>query len=837
MFKKIVTLVIVVLVISPFFAPNNKTADTGTNSIPMNSVIVSELDNERATIMSNSFPDGGMEMWSDAHTPEYLSTSRTTEKDGWWEYSEVFEGSMAFGMHARAIDNLHYSEIYMTNQSQLYWDNPTNLTIDVEWYLDSIGNPVDQDYFRLQIRMDYRYLYYYIGCENTIAYNTSSYGYFMVDGSVQSWNHLHRNLTADYYDVFGEYPTQYRTMYWYIRSYTNEYTRIFLDDLWLVNGTTIKAGGSISHGNFEGGGSWTWVSGSGPGDIVQCSDAQEGNWSMNMTALTYMDDAYASAYYQPAKTLTVDNQGNLTFSWKLDDYVNPTTSTYVRMIVNMKNATYSFNFYYYFFIGGSGQAPMLVTGNDRNFYVSDFNVTGTWNQFDRNLWQDFSSGFTTENLWINQVTFQVRNMANNARLSFLVDDIVFTTSILSDMDYEHQNEVGENIQCWSAPPGNDKLTVTNFSASGNKAMNLTISDSSQLGTDQKVGAITIDETTELIFDFNMYIDTFNASSDDFALIQLEFNENLLIYVLTNGSSEWQSNYEGDELGVILLQDTVVTGEWLNFQRDIVHDYESAFGSIPDDMLWYLGIQAEVDASSRLSIIFDDMYIYYDTAPEITNIEQSPPTDVEAGELVTIDVDVTDASQVTCTFSYRVDSSIWTNVSMIEGMEGSFSTHFDAPWGEVEYFITAEDAFGKTDVAMDGSEYFTFTPSDTVDPEIYLLPANETTVSDIVSIEFDVTDSGSGFAWSQLFIAGAEITNTTVNEAGISWDTTVISNGDYNITVVAQDNAGNTASVTHFVTVQNTEGGTPDIPPALIIVVVIAVLGIVFVIYIFMRKKR
>ena len=140
----------------------------------------------------------------------------------------------------------------MTNQSQVYWDNPTNLTLDVEWYLDSIGNPVNQDYFRLQVRMDYRYMYYYLGCESTGVYNSTSNRYFMIDEPTQTWNHLHRNLTADYFNAFGELPTQYRTMYWYIRSYNTEYTRIFLDDLWIVNGTTIKAGGSVSHGNFEG---------------------------------------------------------------------------------------------------------------------------------------------------------------------------------------------------------------------------------------------------------------------------------------------------------------------------------------------------------------------------------------------------------------------------------------------------------------------------------------------------------------------------------------------------------------------------------------------------------
>ncbi len=837
MLKKSLTLILVAFMISPLFLTTYDSTITNLQGTSTESPTLAETDLGRVTYRANAFANGAFETWTNPHEPDELYTIRTLENRGWWEYTNVFEGVMAFGMNVRAMDENHYSEMYMTNQSQVYWDNPTNLTLDVEWYLDSIGNPVNQDYFRLQVRMDYRTMYYYLGCETTNVYNSTSNRYFMLDGATDTWNHLHRNLTADYFESFGELPSQYETMYWYIRSYTNEYTRIFLDDLWLVNGTTIKAGGSVSHGNFEGGGSWTWGSGSGPGDIAQCSDAHEGDWSMNMTALTFWDDAYAIAYYDARKTLTPDNQGNLTFWWKLDNYTNPSTSTYARIIINLENATTSFNFYYYLFVGGSGQSPFLAMGNDRKFNDVNFNVTGTWNQFNRNIWQDFSSYFTTENLWIDQIQFQVRNSANDARLSLLVDDVTFNTSILSDMDYEYQNAVGDNIQGWDAPPGNDELTVTNFTSSGNKAMNLTLTDGNEWGTDQKVGSLVVDDTTELIFDFNMYIDTFNESSDDFVYIQFDFDDSYLIYVLANASSAFESNIdEEDGQYFIVLQDTFTTGEWMNFQLDIVHDYESVHGSLPDDILTYLEMQGEVDVSSSLSIIFDDMYIYYDTAPEITAVGQNPATVTEANDLVVISAEVIDASALTVTLSYRVDGGSWVNLTMDETTPSNYTVDINAPWGETMYFITAVDAFGKTDTAMDGGNYFTFATEDTTDPVIVLEPANGSTVSDITYVSVQVSDVGSGVSGFEIFIDGVSLTNITDDNIAVSWDTTVIPNGEYNITVVAEDNAGNSATITHLVTVENL--GVPvDMTGILLIIGIVAIAGIILVIYIFVIKKK
>ena len=219
MFRKVITLVFVFVMVSPVFIMSTGVTNVETYS-PNSEMIVTETDLGRVTIQSNLFPNNQLEEWTDTHIPTDLLSTRSTLMDSWYEHSIVYEGSSSFGMQAQAMDPIHYSETYLTNQSQVYWHGATNLTLDVEWYMNNIGNPINTDYFRVEFHIDSRYVYYYLGCETT-AVNSSSYAYFNIDGPLQIWNHLSRNISSDYFEVFGVAPDYYQTMYWRLRSYTN----------------------------------------------------------------------------------------------------------------------------------------------------------------------------------------------------------------------------------------------------------------------------------------------------------------------------------------------------------------------------------------------------------------------------------------------------------------------------------------------------------------------------------------------------------------------------------------------------------------------------------------
>lgn len=712
--KKTPPIFLLFLMISPLLLSLGAVSQAATlnTTIASPNAALAETDLGRVQWSTDLFPNPGMESWTNPYNPENVYTTRTTEEASWYETTIVNEGTRSFGMQARAIDPTHYSDVRLTQQAWIYWNNPLNTTLDFDWYLDEIGNPANQDYYMMNVRISNRNMYYYIGSTRTGVVN-GSYGYIFIDGPTKSWNHLHLNLTSDYIELFSNEPNEFQTIDWFVRSYTDTYTRIYMDDVRLINGTTVKIGGSTLNGNFESTGGWFFQTSYDPADISQSSVRHEGNWSMNMTVLSngYTSNAYTN--YQPRKLLSSSNEGQLSFWWRIEDWVNPTENSYIRMVITAHNATTDFGMYYFFALGGSGVLPIILFGNNIKFKVQNFNVTNTWNYFDANLWQDFTSVYNTENLWIDEIELQVRTTQPNSRLSALFDSIKFQTSILNDMDYEHQNEAGSAIQGWSQYPSADHLTVTDFSASGGKAANLTLMSSDSYYVDQTIGQLPINSNTELILDFNAYIDSFNTSSEDFVLLMLQFGDETFSYVLANSTDSFESALGEGSAYYVLLQDTVLIGGWLNFQRDIVHDYERVTGSPPNTNLTSLTLMAETGLGSKLTVFFDDLYIYNDPAPTISDVHHSityGPGGGPASALIT--ANAVDATLESVVLNFRVNNGTWQHISMTHASDRGFGANITDLGGNpfVEYTITATDAFDKATTALNGTEYFHFSLS-------------------------------------------------------------------------------------------------------------------------------
>ncbi|MHA1863891.1 MAG: hypothetical protein ACTSWA_08990, partial [Candidatus Thorarchaeota archaeon] len=208
MIRKSMTLVFVLLMLSPLFTATNQVTLPRTQNIDSEKMnTVSETDLGRVTWEADVAPNGDFEAWSTPLYPGELAATRTTEEATWFETSVVNEGSRAIGMHAKSLDGVYEAEVRLTQQAWIYWDNPINTTIDLDWYLDEIGTPLNSDEFRMQVRMSNRYLNYYLGSQTTLP-NSTVAGHIMIEGSTQTWNHLHRNLTSDYFAVFGFVPSR-----------------------------------------------------------------------------------------------------------------------------------------------------------------------------------------------------------------------------------------------------------------------------------------------------------------------------------------------------------------------------------------------------------------------------------------------------------------------------------------------------------------------------------------------------------------------------------------------------------------------------------------------------
>jgi hypothetical protein len=709
MIKKSITFFFVLLMVSSIFM-TPQTINTSTlDYMPVKENQVAETDLSRVTLEADIAKNGDLEDWNTPKYPEGLYTDRTVEKATWIETTIVNEGSQSVGMHARSLDGFFVSEVRLTQQQWIYWDNPINTTLDLDWYLDEIGTPLNSDYFRMQVRMSSRNIYYYIGSQTTST-NSTSTGYIMIDGPTQTWNHLHRNLSSDYFEVFGFMPTQFELIHWWVYSETTEYTRVYMDDVNLVNGTYIHVGGSTLNGNFEGGGGWTFQSNSDPADITQSSLSHGGSWSMNMTSISYDYSARAQAHMSLEKLLSPLNHGQLSFYWRIDDWVNPTTNTYASVRVSVANTTTSLTMHYFLCVGGAGTLPMIVFGDDMKFQVTDFNVTNTWNHFNRNIWEDFHIYSNTHDLYLESFSFYVLANEDDSSLSVLFDDISFTSVLITDMGYETQGSIGTPVEGWTEPIGYDTFTVTDFAANGDKAGNITLEDDRDFYADQEFGDLEVNSDTELIFDFNVYIDTFNqTSSDDFIYFEFGFGDDEgITYILANVSAEVESWME-EGSHIIYLQETIVTGEWMNFQLDLVHDYEAAVGSLPDTILEEMYLVGLASKSSTLVVYLDDLYLYYDSEPGISDIRHEPAEPL-SGEVVTVSATVVDATLESVDLYYRISNGTWMSQRMTHVGENRYESNITELTANdfVEYYIIAEDAFGFLTHAMDGGNYYSFT---------------------------------------------------------------------------------------------------------------------------------
>ncbi|MFX1368814.1 MAG: hypothetical protein ACFFAY_09470, partial [Promethearchaeota archaeon] len=252
------------------------------------------------------------------------------------------------------------------------------------------------------------------------------------------------------------------------------------------------------------------------------------------------------------------------------------------------------------------------------------------------------------------------------------------------------------------------MTVTDFAKNGEKAANLTLENDNEVFGEQEMGNIQVHMNTELILDFWVYIDEFNESSEDFVFFQLYFEDESFAYVIANSTSRFENSI-GEEHHFIILQEDIVLDQWINFQLDIVHDYELIVGSLPNTTFYDFEFVAMAGPDSRLSLFFDDLYIYYDPAPEVTNVIHDPPLPM-GGDSVIISAEVVDATIDTVVLTFRIDGGSWSDLEMNRESGNTWADDIlDLSAGSVvEYSITATDAFGKSTTALNDSGYFQFT---------------------------------------------------------------------------------------------------------------------------------
>jgi len=655
-------------------------------------------DMDRVQLRMNNFMNPGFEDWSNPHSPRFLSSSGTEEHASFYASSPTYpvsEGSRSLGMFARATNEFNPSESKLTQTSWPYWSNPVNCTLTFDYYLESLPNS-SLDYFEIQVRLSSRTMFYYLGSTLSRT-NGTSLAYFMISSPSSTWATFSRNVTSDFITVFGFIPTQFQTVYWTVKSYTPKETRVYIDNVVLLNGTTapeVNGNLVLENGNFESTTGWYLSSASGLGEISQSNDTTEGNWSLNSTVRSgQVGISSYSRFRAPInRRLSKNNQDTFSFNWKVSDWDGATSTTYIYVLVELANSSNEFSVYYV--LANGGTLPSLGSEDDYVILVSDYNTTNQWNFFNTSIWRDVG-GENRFDIFIEGITFYSASATPLSRLTVLFDNTSLMSFTLEDMSYEEQLEVESPVHSseYTYNPRSD-FTITDFAYTGSKAANLTLVDNYFYNYFQ-LSYFNFNNNTEWILDMMYYIQDFNATGTETCIsIYVSTSEGSINYVLINSSTFDLADYFEDEYFV--LSRSLVMNEWINIQLDLYHDFVNLFGAPSEDTkIDYIELYA-VSYDDNLTVFFDDFYFYQDSTPSISSVTSviTPPN---FDESVAINAKVIDATLDEVVLCYRVDSGSWITLSMTSSGNDLYQAIIPSlPANSfVEYYIIAKDEYNKS----------------------------------------------------------------------------------------------------------------------------------------------
>jgi hypothetical protein len=303
--------------------------------------------------------------------------------------------------------------------------------------------------------------------------------------------------------------------------------------------------------------------------------------------------------------------------------------------------------------------------------------------------------------------------------------------------------------------------------------------------------------------------------EDFALgriwFDLEFTDNRhMIYVL--GDSNW-GGLSNNSIAYFNVTGSGTLGTWQQMHRDLVHDYEAAFGSLPDVEIRSISFYAEA-GNAPLEVLFDDLYLYDDPAPRLTNPMMPGPPPLH-NDPVPLDVDAEDQDLDTVLLVYRINSGVYQFLPMALQTGNTYrATIPGQPYDTlVEYFFQANDTWGMSTVLQAGVNHYQYTVDEEINPDVTITtPTAGATVNDTIMISVTATDAESGLNRVEFDVDGSTLSTDTTAPYSYELDTTTLSEGSHTITATAYDNAGNQGTDSVTVTVQNQPPTTPPPPP-------------------------
>ena len=809
----------------PGISPNTPTlsSEDASNSIyrgsPEVSPLVADIGGEDPLI-TNVIRNGGFEETDAYNGPEYWEEigCAYVEQNGSYQ-DRTHTGAYAGRLHSKGSPQFYGSAQYNQFLSTIplaYLDQ--KLSIDFFYFIESIPSTSSgyNAFIRFEVKIYNNLLQtltinYLLSHENGFSYsNTTFQANIKLNSSTSTWINLARNITSDYEAVFGAIDSSLRISTMGITVWSPEGmdtpSDFVFDDLTLQNATGYDF---ITDGDFESG----QPSGfqdyrCSPSSALLSLDKTEGLRSVNLTAnaLVALDGSeltlrntfgYTAGYF-----VTGQGTGLVEFDWKYDDAPVADSSQLAYFHIYVRNTTHLYDFYWY--LGRYlDNATFANTTNVFHFTASGFGNRNAWQHQSINL-DDVFTELSITNVTIQYLDFFIGTGDNTGSFaSLLLDDFSFMDYPAHDPGFEQDwyYNVAQVCTGWSPVAGNlyPYQDRTEDSHSGDWAAMISVTNYVISGLYRNT-FLQLEKGIYTSFWYRLDSVAPSGSLPCYARIDFSFDNNYhLEYYLGGGATAAGSNTS--LIAKYYAEDYSTTGTWLNLVRNPWTDISAVFGESSWNIT-KIELFARANGAAAISVIFDDINFIRDThGPAFSPVLRNPAVPTYYTP-VTVSVNVTDNFElVDVTLSYNNGS--WQVVDMTKGISYE-ATIPVAPFGTfIEYYVNATDYGGNATA----SSLETYIVGDDIDPSLDVTGPSSSVVEGQVEFTINGSDEGSGIAGIEVFVNGSSTFTNANLPSTFLWNTTDWTNGDYNLTFVISDNAGNSVSQESIFTVNNPEPTT------------------------------
>ncbi|MHA2312252.1 MAG: Ig-like domain-containing protein [Candidatus Thorarchaeota archaeon] len=769
-------------------------------------------------LITNVIRNGGFEETDALGGPEFWQEfgCGTVEQNGSYQdrkHAGVYAGRLYSQGSPQFFGSAQYNE-FLSTIPLAYLDQ--KLSIDFFYFIESIpstssGNNAFIE-FEVQILNNLfqtHTINYLLSHENGFSYSNSTFqANIKLNSSTSTWINLARNITSDYEAVFGVIDSSLRisTMgltVWSPASMQTPSDFIF-DDLTLQNATGYDF---IPDGDFESG----QPSGfqdyrCNPSSALLSPDKTEGLRSLNLTAkaLVALDGSeltirntfgYPAGYF-----VTGQGTGLVEFDWKYSDAPVADSSQSAYFYIHARNTTHLYDFYWY--LGRYlDDASFTNTSNAFYFTASGFGNRDVWQLQSINL-DDVFTELDITNVTIQYLDFFIGTGDNpGSFVTLLLDDFRFMDYPAHDPGFEQDWYWNVAQQCtgWTSITSSSWQDRTDVSHSGDWAAMVSVNSFVTAGFHRNT-FLPLDRSIYTSFWYRLESVVPSGSTPCYARIDFSFDNNYhLEYYL--GGSATAAGTNTSLIARYYAEDYSTTGTWLNLVRNPWTDISAVFGE-SNWNITNIELVARANTPAAISAIFDDINFIKDThGPEFSPVLRNPQVPTYYTP-VTVTANVTDnIDLVDVTLSYNNGS--WHVVEMTKGISYE-ATIPVAPYGTfVEYYVNATD-YGGNETA---SSIESYTVGDDIDPSLNVTGPAISVVQGQVEFTINGSDSGSGIAGIEVLVNGSSAFTDVNVPSTFLWNTIDWINGEYNLTFVISDNAGNSVSQESTFTVNNPEPTT------------------------------